>query len=108
MFDKYPISAKQDRLNTLEKSSTAYKNTIKLEWNKKIATNGSSLLWSNQKCKKNINKALCGDFSLDPQGILYRKTRDNDKEFITLIVPVFLLKYVLYERDSSLGTQWHN
>ena len=41
--------------------------------------------------------------TLDPQGILYRKTRDHDKVFTALIVLESLQKYVLYEYHTSLG-----
>ena len=53
------------------------------------------------------NKIVSGDFSLDPQGVLYKKGKGHDKEFIALIVVKPLQKYMLYLSYTSLG-QWHN
>ena len=40
---------------------------------------------------------------MDPQGILYMKVQDYEKEVKVLIVPKALQKCVLYESHKSLG-----
>ena len=48
------------------------------------------------------NKTVCGEFSLDTQGILYRKMRDHDKEVTALIVLTSLQRYVLCDSHMSI------
>ena len=49
------------------------------------------------------NERSKGDCNLDPHGGLYRKTKDQGKEFRALIVPMTIQKYVFYDSHNSLG-----
>ena len=49
------------------------------------------------------NKTVKGDFSLDPQEVLYEKVQDHGNEFKVLIVSKILQNYVLFESHSIVG-----
>ena len=51
---------------------------------------------------KTKNKTVSRDFSLNPQGVLYKKVQDYGKEFKALLMPKELSKYVLFESHNSL------
>ena len=87
LFDKLPIiSAKQEELNT--SLNQVQHVTIQLNHDEiKILQLMDPHYSVVIKDRKNSNVTYSRDFSLDPQGVLYKTIRDNDKDFTTLTMP---------------------
>ena len=77
-----PIKVDQDEIDRLQQEGVQY-----------------SVVIINRKTK---GKTVSRDFSLNPQGVLYKKIQVYRKEFTALMVSKPLQNYVLHERHTSL------